>query len=570
MTPDAAPTGYRNRPVILLICTTTHRNSLCDEIASRYSRDYEVVDVQTGGLAIRVAKQLVSEGKQIALVLAEARLEDWNGAELLNKMRRIVPTARRIALIPPGKYTDHLDELRAGLAAGMLDTFLGIPRGARDEEFHTAIVEFLSDWGWTVAAPEVVNFRIVADAVTHEVGAIRDYLDRMGMTSKIYPSDSDLGKQVLATVGDPVALPVVVRDGQEPMIQPSFAEVAASLFGTPDSIPEDSIADVVVVGAGPAGLAAAVYGASEGLNTVVVDSGAVGGQAGTSSMIRNYLGFPRGISGMRLAQRARIQASRFGAQFFTGTPVSGIDVGDHHHHVRVGPSRVCARTVVIATGVTYRRFGVESVEELVGNGVYYGAATSAAREMTGHDVYVVGGGNSAGQAAVHLSRFARSVTILIRRPELRETMSEYLIREIDASMRIAVRGCIEVVDGGGDEHLEWLALRDSNTGEIERVDAGGLFLLIGAEPHCDWIPDDVVRDDRSFVLTGRKVPKDRWTNGAPPAPLETTVPGIFAVGDVRHGSMKRVASASGEGASAIPLVHDRLQELRLADLPASH
>ena len=327
----------------------------------------------------------------------------------------------------------------------------------------------------------------------------------------------------------------------------------------------DQVVDLVVVGAGPAGLAAAVYGSSEGLKTVVLESDAVGGQAGTSSMIRNYLGFPRGISGMRLAQRARNQAIRFGTRFFTGWPVESLvaGTGDEPHRVVTRGGEVRARAVVIATGVAYRRLGVDPLEELVGLGVHYGAAVSAAPEMEDRDVFVVGGGNSAGQAALHLARYARSVTLLVRRPDVSATMSAYLIREMKYVPQISVRECAEVVDGGGAGRLERVDIRDLNTGEVTRHEAGGLFLLLGAEPKCDWLPTEICRDEHGFVQTGRDVPKDLWSDGLPPSNLATVVPGIFAAGDIRSGSMKRVAAASGEGASVVPLVH-----AHLASLPA--
>jgi thioredoxin reductase (NADPH) len=274
-------------------------------------------------------------------------------------------------------------------------------------------------------------------------------------------------------------------------------------------------------------------------------------------MIRNYLGFPRGISGMRLAQRARNQAIRFGTRFFTGWPVTslepGTDAGPHVLHTDGGDVR--ARAVVVAAGVTYRKLRVPGIEALVGLGVFYGSAMTAAREMEGSDVVVVGGGNSAGQAAIHLARFARSVTILVRREGLAATMSQYLIGEIAYNPRIAVQPCSEVVGGGGDGRLEWIAVRRTDDGTESRRDCGGLFLLLGAEPHCDWLPHAVARDVNGFVLTGRDVPTERWAGDLPPASLETTLPGVFAAGDIRAGSMKRVAAASGEGASVVPLVH---------------
>ena len=285
----------------------------------------------------------------------------------------------------------------------------------------------------------------------------------------------------------------------------------------PSDLEVDGVVDLAVVGGGPAGLAAAVYGASEGLSTVVLEAEAIGGQAGTSSMIRNYLGFPRGISGMRLAQRARNQAIRFGTQFFTGWVVDALRPGPTATRTCCAPTAATCgpASVVIATGVAYRKLRVEPVEELVGLGVHYGAAMTAAREMEGYDVFVVGGGNSAGQAAMHLARFARSVTILVRRPDLAETMSQYLIGEIDYNPRITVRTCTEVVDGGGDGRLEWLGLETS--APASGPGAGeGLFLLLGAEPHCDWLPPEVARDEHGFVLTGRDVPREHWVDGLPP------------------------------------------------------
>jgi thioredoxin reductase (NADPH) len=399
-----------------------------------------------------------------------------------------------------------------------------------------------------------VTAKIISPAHTPLTLEIRDFFDRMGMPTRLYDPDSEIGRRVRAEFGDDVGYPLVWSMVRPPMAPTSAADVARSIYGTPDGVSVPGVVDLAVVGAGPAGLAAAVYGASEGLSTVVLESGAIGGQAGTSSMIRNYLGFPRGISGMRLAQRARNQAIRFGAQFFTGWPVTGLTSGAPHT-IHTDGGEIRARSVVIASGVAYRKLGVPSLEELVGAGVHYGAALTASREMEGRDVVVVGGGNSAGQAAVHLARYARSVRLVVRRPGLEETMSSYLIGEIAYTPRITVQTCTRVVDGGGDNSLEWLALEDTRTGERSRVPAAGLFLLLGAYPHCDWLPAEIARDDHGFVLTGRDVPQSAWLDGRPPADLATTVPGIFAAGDIRGGSMKRVAAASGEGASAVPLVH---------------
>ena len=364
-----------------------------------------------------------------------------------------------------------------------------------------------------------------------------------------------------ARPGVELRYPVVTAANRAPIQATSVRDVAISIYGRPSEFAVQGVVDLAVVGGGPAGLAAAVYASSEGLNTVVLEAEAIGGQAGTSSMIRNYLGFPRGISGMRLAARARNQAMRFGTTFFTGWEVESLEVGEPHVlHTAGGDIR--AHAVLVSTGVRYRKLRVEPLEELVGLGVHYGAAMAAARETEGLDVFVVGGGNSAGQAAVHLSRFARSVTILVRRPTLAETMSQYLVGEIGFNPRITVETCAQVVDGGGDGRLEWLTVENLETGERATRPAGGLFLLLGASPHCSWLPPEVARDEHGFVLTGRDVPKDGWADGLPPENLATTAPGVFAAGDVRSGSMKRVAAATGEGASVVPLVHAWVESRR--------
>jgi thioredoxin reductase (NADPH) len=317
----------------------------------------------------------------------------------------------------------------------------------------------------------------------------------------------------------------------------------------------------VIVGAGPAGLAAAVYAASEGLHTVVLERVVTGGQAGTSSLIRNYLGFQRGVSGAELANRATEQAWLFGAEFVLDQRAVGLSADGSDRVVRTAAgATVSARAVIVATGVSWRRLAVHPLEALVGAGVFYGAASAEARAMARRDVFVVGAGNSAGQAALHLARYANSVTMLVRGPSLAATMSEYLVAEIEKTPNVAVRLRTEVVDGGGAGFLEWLGLRTED-GIVEKVPAAALFLLIGALPHTDWLAGAVAREDRGFVLTGRDVAqRPQWPLDRAPHLLETTMPGVFAAGDVRHRSVKRVASAVGEGATAIQLVHEYLSE----------
>ncbi|WP_374970803.1 FAD-dependent oxidoreductase [Terrabacter sp. BE26] len=563
------------RPAIILV-SETRCEQLLDEF-SRYARDYELPTARSAHEAKLAARQVVAQGGQVAMFVTESRLPDAEVLEAFHWWRATVPTARRLIAAHVSVFREDADRLRGGMAKGKYDAYLLAPRGPRDEEFHTAVCELLSDWGSTVAEPEVVAVAIVSPVQDALTLAIRDYLDRMGMPNRVYAPDSEKGRHALeryvADRGDAeageVAYPLVMDLGQRVAPVRTVRDVATRIYGRPADVVVDRVVDVAIVGAGPAGLAAAVYASSEGLSTVVLESEAIGGQAGTSSMIRNYLGFPRGISGMRLAQRARNQAIRFGTQFFTGWPVTSLTPGDvgeagaaAPHLLRTDGGDVLGRAVVIAAGVEYRRLEASGTEALVGLGVHYGSAMTAAREMEGADVVVVGGGNSAGQAAIHLARFARSVTILVRRESLAETMSSYLVAEIRYNPRITVGSCSEVVEGGPGEdgRLGWVAVRDTRSGTQERRACRGLFVLIGADPRCDWVPDEVARDGHGFVLTGRDVPPERWRGDLPPESLETTVPGIFAVGDLRAGSMKRVAAASGEGASVVPLVHAWLEQ----------
>lgn len=541
-------------PVIVLV-GEEHSERLRDEFW-RYSREYDLRTARSAAEALAVAEEVLAGGADVALFVSDAVLPDADIRDACRRWQKAVPTARRVVAPPVERFASHWGrELRPEMSKGTFDSLLLMPQGVRDEEFHHAITDLLADWNSTVADPEVIHARIIA--VEHDVLVrdLEDFIDRMGMASQVHSPDSEVGRAVLGEVPGST-LPVVKLDQRAPIAVGSVRELATSVYGSMTETSFDGVADLAVVGAGPAGLAAAVYGSSEGLDTVVLEAGAVGGQASTSSMIRNYLGFPQGISGKRLGLRARIQAQRFGTRFYTGWEVEGLTPGDGRPHVlSTTGGAVAVRSVVIASGVRYRKLGVAAIEERLGRGVFYGAALTAARELEGTDVFVVGGGNSAGQAALHLARFARSVTILVRRPGLEETMSQYLIDEIASSSRITVEGSTRVVDGGGGFTLEWITTEDLDTGERKTRPAAGLFLLLGASPHAGWLAEQVAVDDHGFVLTGRDIPMERWVGGVPPANLATTVPGVFAVGDVRSGSMKRVAAAAGEGASVVPLVH---------------
>ena len=555
----------RTNPAIIIV---SHDNAafLVDEFG-RYARDYDIRPATSARIASDISTEIEATGGQVAMYVADSSLfpsdtpeDQANVLAAFHTWRQVVPTAKRLVVAPWERFLEDANRLRAGLAKGKYDAYLLMPRGKRDEEFHTAVCELLSDWGSTVAQPEIETVRLVAPAQDALTLAIRDFLDRMGMPHRLYAPDTEIGRGVVDRYDGEERWPLVESPYRDVWAPSSVREVAGAIYGRPDAIELGTVVDLCIVGAGPAGLAAAVYGASEGLSTVVVEAEAVGGQAGTSSMIRNYLGFPRGISGMRLAQRARNQAIRFGTSFFTGWEVDEITSHEDIHVVHTDGGIIKARSVVVASGVAYRKLRAPGIDDLTGRGVFYGSAMTAAREMEGYDVVVVGGGNSAGQAAIHLARFAKSVTIMVRRAGLHETMSSYLVNEIEWNPRVSVATRCEVSAAGGDGRLEWVDVKDCDTDEVMRRNAEGLFLLLGAEPRCDWLPATVARDERGFVLTGRDVPKALWTDGLPPESLATSVPGVFAVGDIRAGSMKRVAAASGEGSSVVPLVHAWLSE----------
>jgi thioredoxin reductase (NADPH) len=408
-------------------------------------------------------------------------------------------------------------------------------------------------------------FRIVGPQEGARSYEIRELLSRMGMPYVLHSEGSEAGRLLLEEHGlDGSRLPVVVRYDGTVMVDPPRAEMLESLGMR--THPGVDTCDVVVLGAGPAGLAAGVYGSSEGLETIVLESEATGGQAGTSSLIRNYLGFAHGISGQDFAVEACEQAWLFGADLVLAQTATGLAVRGSDRIVRISDgSEITAKAVVIATGVSWRRLDVPSLEALVGHGVFYGAAGSEARAMTGQDVFLIGAGNSAGQAALHLAKHAASVTILVRGESLAASMSEYLVTELGESPNISVRLGVEVVDGHGTMLLEAITLRDRDTGVTETKPTAALFVLIGAEPSTDWLPPSIARDADGFILTGRDLmtngdtPTD-WPLERPPLLLECSVPGVFAAGDVRKGSVKRVASAVGEGATAIQMLHEYFRD----------
>jgi thioredoxin reductase (NADPH) len=457
------------------------------------------------------------------------------------------------------------------ITAGKIDHWVTRPVQSPDEQFHESITRFLGEWS-TRRGGGFEAVQVIGEHWSARSQELRDTFTRNGIPLGFYDADSARGRQVLDQLhAGSAELPVVVLrfGGQRSVLaNPSNLEIADA-FGLMTPIPEDEVFDVAVVGAGPGGLAAAVYASSEGLRTVVVEPEAIGGQAGTSSMIRNYPGFAQGVGGARLAFEAYQQAWYFGTTFVFMRQVEGLSRRDGLYRLRLSDgSTLTTRTVVITTGATYRRLGVPALEHLQGRGVFYGAGVSEAPAMRGQNVYVIGGGNSAGQAALHLAKWAAQVTILVRSPSLTESMSDYLIREIDAAPNVEVSYDVQVADGTGADHLESLVLEDTKTRVRRSVPADGLFVLIGSEPRTGWLGEGVARDRWGFILTGQDLlddPGARWHADRQPLLLETSLPGVFAAGDVRHGSVKRVASAVGEGAVTIPLVHRYLEGIAVPE-----
>jgi thioredoxin reductase (NADPH) len=541
------------------------RERLVGDLSDRFQPDYRILSV-TSPDAQRELASLQERGERVAAVIATADLPaaGLSGVELLLGVRQQHPAAKRILLVPRGRWRGH--PVRQAMVLGYVDSYLFIPWFPREQSLYLPMNEYLADWVGS-QRPERVAVNIVGEELDPRSHELRDLLTRAGIPFRFDTPDSDGGRSTLRASGhDGSRLPVVAWFYGAVLVQPTDAELVGELGFRIDAAGVD--VDVAIVGAGPSGLSAAVHAASEGLRTVLIDPSMPGGQASTSSMIRNYLGFPRGISGSDLAVRAVEQAWLFGAELLLAQTAVALQAdGDRRVLSISNGDTVTARTVVVATGVSWRRIGVPSLEALVGAGVFYGAAGAEAQAMKGQQVYIVGGGNSAGQSAVHLARNGADVTVVIRRDSLAATMSDYLIREIDALPNVSVRPHSEIVDSDGRGRLEHLMIRDRRGGEVETVAAAALFIMIGGEPRTDWLAGTLARDGSGYLLTGTDVTPLRepdtsgvppWPESRPPMYLETSMPGVFAVGDVRHGSTKRVAPSVGAGAIAIQLIHEYL------------
>jgi thioredoxin reductase (NADPH) len=531
------------------------------DLRRRYGEEHRIVRAESGDTALDALRQMRLRGDEVAVILADYRMPAMNGIEFLERAIELYPLARRVLLTAYADTGAAIDAINVV----DLDHYLLKPWDPPEEKLYPVIDSLLSQWQAEDRRPVRVT-KVVGHRWSARSSGVRDFLARNQVAYRWYESEEPDGQRLLAAAGaDGLRLPVVITPDAEVLVEPADSELAGKVGLA--TTPAQDFYDLVVIGGGPAGLGAAVYGASEGLRTVLVERTATGGQAGQSSRIENYLGFPNGVSGAQLTERARLQAGKFGAEVLTAREVTGLEVNGSGRTVRFSDgTAIGAHTVILATGVSYRQLTAPGVTELTGCGVYYGAALTEAANCKGQDVYIVGGANSAGQAAVHLAKHARSVTLLVRGPSLERSMSHYLIQQIDAIPQISVRTCAEIIAAHGNGHLESLTLRDTATGVTQTADAQWLFVFIGAAPLTDWLDGVVVRDERGFVVAGPDLASSGqrppgWDLDRPPYHLETSVPGVFVAGDARAESAKRVASAVGEGAMAVLLVHRYLEKL---------
>ncbi|GAA1856248.1 FAD-dependent oxidoreductase [Pseudonocardia ailaonensis] len=529
------------------------------DLRRRYGADHRIVRAESGQQALEALREMALRGNDVAVLLADYRMPGMNGLEFLEQAMDLYPAARRVLLTA---YADT-DAAITAINVVDLDHYLLKPWDPPEEKLYPVVDAMIESWR-AADRTEVCETRVIGHRWSARSHEVRDFLARNQVPYRWYPVDQPEAARLLEAAGvDASTLPVVISPSGECLIAPAEVQLAERVGLS--TVPATDFYDLVVIGGGPAGLGASVYGASEGLRTVLVERTATGGQAGQSSRIENYLGFPDGVSGAQLTDRARRQAVRLGAEVLTAREVVGLEANGSARTVRFSDgSAIHAHAVVLATGVSYRELDAPGLADLAGRGVFYGSALTEASGCAGSDVYIVGGANSAGQAAVYFARHARSVTMLVRGPSLQASMSQYLIEQIDGIPEITVRTCAEVVEATGGEHLEKLTLRDRTTGETETVDAGYLFVFIGATPRTEWLDGLVARDAAGFVLAGPDLVVNGkrpagWSADRDPLHLETSLPGVFVAGDARAESVKRVASAVGDGAMAVSLVHRYLE-----------
>lgn len=547
MTGDAPP-----RPVVPLLVSVDDDAPVLEavvaDLRARYGHSYRIVGAGSGPDAMEIVERATRRGTPVAVMVADQRMPVQTGTDLLAAAKRLQPHMRSVLLTA---YADT-DAAIAAINEVSLDHYILKPWDPPDQHLYPVIDELLEEWNATRPRPES-GIRLIGERWTAESHRLREYLARNLVPFRWVDADLPEAGALLAAAGTAPTLPVLLLDDGRVLIDPSPVEVAEALglSGTPDV----DYHDLIVVGAGPAGLAAAVYGGSEGLRTLIIEAEAPGGQAALSSRIENYLGFPRGVSGAELARRALAQARRFGSVLVSPRRAVRLKDAYPQHMVVLDDGReVLCGSVILATGVQYRRLDAAGADELTGAGVYYGASSFEPDAWKGENVVIVGGANSAGQAALHLAQRAERVVIVVRADSLDERMSRYLIDRIDRTDNIVTRTRTRVAAVSGRDRLSAVLL-ESTDGSTEELTAAGLFVFIGARPRTDWLDGQVIRDQHGFVITGPQLKPDYWSLERDPYLLETSRPGVFAVGDVRSMSMKRVASAVGEGSAAVQSVH---------------
>ncbi|MDJ1498073.1 FAD-dependent oxidoreductase [Cytophagaceae bacterium DM2B3-1] len=536
--------------------------ALSRDLRSTYRKEYKILSTESASEALNALKELKKKNETVAMLISDQRMPEMLGVDYLSKAKKEFPEAKRVLLTA---YSDTDAAIKA-INDVQLDYYLMKPWDPPEEKMFPVLNDLLEAWQNNYT-PDYEGLRVIGFQFSPKSHDIKDFL-----SGNLFPyqwmdaETSDKAKELLVTYSiDMKDLPVVLLEDGTYLKDPSVTEIAERLGLKPHASAE--LYDVVIIGAGPAGLSAAVYGGSEGLKTLLIEKRAPGGQAGTSSRIENYLGFPSGLSGSDLSRRAITQATRFGVEFLSPAEVVDIELQDNYKILTLSTgAKINTRSLIIATGVDYRKLDTKGVSDFTGAGVYYGAATTEANGCRDREVFVVGGGNSAGQGAMYLSQYAKTVYLVIRRPDLTETMSHYLIDQIKDTPNIRLLPCSEIVEARGNGHLQELDIKELNSGNIQTLHADSLFIFIGAKPFTDWMPINLFKDPRGFIETGRNLFlysnfKKSWKLEREPYPLETCVPGIFASGDVRATAMNRVASAVGEGAMAISFVHKYLAEI---------
>ncbi|WP_421874253.1 FAD-dependent oxidoreductase [Marinoscillum sp.] len=534
-------------------------NAVKRDVRSEYRSDYKIMATDSASEALEALKELKNKGETIALFISDQRMPEMLGVEFLERARTFYPEAKRILLTA---YSDTDAAIRA-INEVQLDYYLLKPWDPPQEKMYPVLNDQLDEWQSTFK-PDFDGIKILGYQWSPNSHAIKDFLSGNLIPYQWLDVETSEDAKNLLQINhiDSKSLPTVFFEDGSFLTKPTIAEVGSKTGMNVQA--SKTMYDVTIIGAGPAGLAAAVYGGSEGLNSLLIEKRAPGGQAGTSSRIENYLGFPKGLSGSDLSRRAISQASRFGVEFLSPQEVKAISLKDNYKLIQLADgSEINSKSVIITTGVDYKKHPAEGIDDFTGAGVYYGAATTEANACMNEEVYIVGGGNSAGQGAMYLSQFARAVYIVIRKPDLSSSMSQYLIDQIEQTPNIQVLGHTEVTKVAGKERLERLTLKTNGT--EKEVPAGALFIFIGAKPITDWLDMSLIKDGKGFIETGNALMrypnfKKVWKLEREPFLLETCVPGIFAAGDVRAGAMNRVASAVGEGSMAIKFVHEYLAE----------